>query len=239
MNTKTQPQTQTSPTSPIQIKIRNVQLEGKAVLYGPNGAGKSFIIRSILSAITTRRTADVGLVEVEVAGPVSPVSAVVIDESGVKQLGTANIFSINELSFADWGGVAVVNPVVARRLSVEVYYNLYYDPDRGWIPLAHMSYGRKRRLAIEAALAGANVVLVENFEAGLHVDAVVDLIKQIAESDAVVVLETHSGLVLKAAQRYGLAIYYVEPLARLRRVERLDDPQIFAGELSAWNAVVV
>jgi energy-coupling factor transporter ATP-binding protein EcfA2 len=224
----------------IQIKIRNVQLEGKAVLYGPNGAGKSFIIRSILSAITTRRTVDVGLAEVEVAGPVSPVSAVVINESDVKQLGTANIFSINEFSFADWGGVAVVNPAVARRLSVEVYYNLYYDPDRGWIPLAYMSYGQKKRLAIEAALAGANVVLIENFEAGLHVDAVVDLIKQIAESeDAVVVLETHSGLVLKAAQRYGLAIYYVEPLARLRRVERLDDPQIFAGELSAWNAVVV
>jgi len=237
MNTKTQPQTQTSPTSPIQIKIRSVQLERKAVLYGPNGAGKSFIIRSILSAITTRRTADVELVEV--AGPVSPVSAVVIDESGVKQLGVVNIFNVNELSFADWGGVAVVNPVVARRLSVEVYHNLYCDPDRGWIPLAYMSYGQKRRLAIEAALASADVVLIENFEAGLHVDAVVGLIKQIAESSAVVVLETHSGLVLKAAQRYGLAIYYVEPLARLRRVERLDDPQVFAGELSAWNAVVV
>jgi hypothetical protein len=94
-------------------------------------------------------------------------------------------------------------------------------------------------LAIEAALAGASVVLIENFEAGLHADVVVDLVKQIAESNAVVVLETHSGLVLKAAQRYGLTAYYVEPLARLRRIERLDDPQMFALELSAWNAVVV
>jgi ABC-type branched-subunit amino acid transport system ATPase component len=233
MNTKT-PQNQT----PIQIRIRNVQLERKTVLYGPNGAGKSFIISSILTALTTRRSVE-GLVEVEVE-TVRPMSIVAIDESGVKQLGTANIFSINELSFADWGGVAIVNPATARQLSVEVYYNLYYDPDRGWIPLTHMSYGRKRRLAIEAALLAGNVVLIENFEAGLHVDAVVDLIKQIAESDAVVVvLETHSGLVLRAAQRYGLAIYYVEPLARLRRIERLDDPQLFAGELSAWNAVVV
>jgi ABC-type phosphate/phosphonate transport system ATPase subunit len=40
MNTKTQ----------IQIRVRNVQLENKSVLYGPNGAGKSLIIRSILSA---------------------------------------------------------------------------------------------------------------------------------------------------------------------------------------------
>jgi len=233
MNTETQPQTQIQP----QIKIRNITLERKAVLYGPNGAGKSFLIRSILSALTTRRSVDVGLVEVEAAA--WPVSIAVIDESGVKQIGVVNIFSLNEFSFADWGGVAVVNPAVAKRLFVEVYYNLYYDPDRGWTPLAYLSYGQKRRLAIEAALAVANVVLIENFEAGLHVDAVLDLVKQMAESNAAVVFETHSGLVLKAAQRYGLAIYYVEPFARLKRVERLDDPQTFAGELSAWNAVVV
>ncbi len=225
-------QTQTHP----KIKIRNIQIENKTVLYGPNGAGKSFIIHSILSAITVKRSVDMGLVEVEYTGPVSVVA---IDESGVKQIGAVEIFSLSEFKFADWGGVAITNPVVAKRLSVEVYYNLYYDPDRGWIPLSRLSYGQKRRLTIEAALAGANVVLIENFEAGLHVDAVVDLIKQIAESNATVVLETHSGLVLKAAQRYGLATYYVEPLARLRRIERLDDPQMFARELSAWNAIVV
>jgi len=237
MSTEAQPQTQNVALErkAVLFQVRNITLEKKAVLYGPNGAGKSFLMRSILSALTTKRSVDVGLVDVEAAGPVS---VAVIDESSVKQIGL-NIFNLNEFSFADWGGVAVVNPVVVKRLSAEVYYNLYYDPDRGWIPLAYMSYGQKRRLAIEAALAAANVVLIENFEAGLHVDAVVDLVKQIAESDAAVVLETHSGLVLKAAQRYGLAIYYVKPFARLRRVERLDDPQTFANELSAWNAVAV
>jgi len=220
----------------IQIKVRNTQLENKTVLYGPNGTGKSLIIRSILSAITTRRSIDVGLVEVEAAGPVSVMA---IDESGLKQLGTVNIFNINEFTFADWSGVAVVNPAVARRLYLEVYYDKYYDPDRDWVPLSSLSYGQKRRLAIDAALEAANVVLIENFEAGLHVDAVVDLVKQIAESDATVILETHSGLVLRAAQRYGLAMYYVEPLARLRRIERLDDVQLFQLELSAYQAVVV
>jgi energy-coupling factor transporter ATP-binding protein EcfA2 len=228
MNPKTQTQ--------VQIKIRNIQIERKAVLYGPNGAGKSLIIRSILSGLTTKRTVDVGLVEVEYSGPVSVVA---VDESGVKQIGAVQAFNINEFSFADWGGLAIDDPVAARRLSVDVYYNKFYDPDRGWIPLAYLSYGQKRRLAIEAALASANVVLIENFEAGLHVDAVVDLVKQIAESSAVVILETHSGLVLQAAQRYGLAAYYVEPLVRLKRIERLDDPQMFARELSAWNAIVV
>ena len=228
MNTKT-------PNS-IRIKIRNISIENRAVLYGPNGAGKSLIIRSILSAITSRRSVDVGLVDVEYNGPVSMAT---IDESNVKQFGVVNIFSVNEFTFADWGGIAVVDPTVARRLYLEIYYDKYYDQDKGWVPLAHLSYGQKRRLAVEAALSVANIVLVENFEAGLHVDAVVDLVKQIAESNATVILETHSGLVLRAAQRYGLAMYYVEPLARLRRIERLDDPQMFGMELSAWNAVVV
>jgi len=232
MNTETQTQN----PIPIKIKIRNTQIENKVVLYGPNGAGKSLIVKSILSAILSRRSVDVGLVEVELNGPVSVVA---IDESGMKQFGVVNVFNINEFAFADWSGVAVVDPAVAKRLYLEVYYDKYYDPDGGWVPLSYLSYGQRRQLAIEAALSAANVVLIENFEAGLHADAVIDLVKQIAESNATVILETHSGLVLKAAQRYGLALYYVEPLARLRRVERLDDHEMFARELSAWNAVVV
>jgi ABC-type multidrug transport system ATPase subunit len=228
---------QTQPKTQIQIRIRNVRLENnKAVLYGPNGAGKSLIIRSILSAITTRRSVDVGLVEVEVE---RPVSIVMIDESGVKQLGVATIFSLDEFAFADWTGAAIVNPAVARRLYLEVYYDKYYDEDKGWVPLSHLSYGQKRRLAIEAALSAADVVLIENFEVGLHVDAIVDLIRQIAESDVTVILETHSGLALRTAQRYGLAMYYVEPIAHLKRIQRLDDTQLFQLELSAYQAIVL
>jgi len=104
------------------------------------------------------------------------------------------------------------------------------------VPPKFVLYG-PNGLAIEAALAAADVVLIENFEAGLHVDAVVDLIEQMAERDDVVVAaETHSGLVLKAAMRYGVPAYYVEPLAQLKRIERLDDDKMFAKELSAWNA---
>jgi len=41
---------------------------------------------------------------------------------------------------------------VAKRLYLEVYYDRSYDPDLGWIPLRHLSYGQRRRLAIEVAL---------------------------------------------------------------------------------------
>jgi len=166
-----------------------------------------------------------------------PKSAVLITESGVRQF-NAKIFAPDEFGFADWSNVAVVDPAVARRLYLEVYCNMYYDPDRGWAPLRHLSYGEKRRLAIEAALETADLVAVENFEVGLHADYIADLVKQIAESDAAVVLETHSGLVLKLALRYGLDMYYVEPFLRIRRIEKLDDADMFARELSAYHAVV-
>jgi len=218
----------------IQIKIRGVEVPPKLVLYGPNGAGKSLIVNGILARIVGHD--DLAKMVVGIEGSAS--SVVKIDEAGIVQHGI-KIFNRDVVSFSDWGDAAIVNPEVVSKLYIDVYYDKFYDPDRGWQPLSRLSYGERRRLAIEAALAAADVVLIENFEAGLHVDAVVDLVKQIAESDAAVVMETHSGLVLKAAVRFGISAYYIEPVARLKPIERLDDHDMFARELSAWNAVVV
>jgi energy-coupling factor transporter ATP-binding protein EcfA2 len=202
----------------METKLK-IEKQGKIVLYGPNGAGKSSLIRSALE----------GHLE---AGR----SAVLITESYVKQFGV-EVFVPDMFSFADWGNVAVADPAVARRLYLEVCHNKYYDPDLGWIPLRQLSYGQRRRLAIEAALETGDFVAVENFEAGLHVDYIAELIKQIAESDAAVILETHSGLVLRLAARYGLSAYYVERDA-VTPIERLDDVRLFQRELSAYHAVV-
>jgi hypothetical protein len=166
-----------------------------------------------------------------------------IDEVKARQIGDVKgcgtVFGADTVYFAgDLGAMDVHCPEVARRLYLEVYYDKARDPDRGWIPIRSLSYGQKRRLAIEAALATGDFVAVENFEAGLHVDYVADLIKQIAGSGAAVVLETHSGLVLRLAMRYGFNMYYVES-AKLKRIERLDDAELFRRELSAYQAVVV
>jgi ABC-type Mn2+/Zn2+ transport system ATPase subunit len=218
----------------IRIKIKGVEIPRKTVLYGPNGAGKSLIVNGILAHIVGHD--DLAKMVADVEG--SAASVVKVDETGIVQHGV-KIFNRDVVSFGDWSEVAIADPEVVSRLFIDVYYDKFYD-GRGWRPLSELSYGERRRLAIEAALAAdADVVLVENFEAGLHVDAVVDLVNQIAESDAVVVLETHSGLTLKAAQRYGVPMFYVEPLARLKPIERLDDSEMFARELSAWNAIVV
>jgi len=164
-----------------------------------------------------------------------------IDEVKARQVGAVRecgtVFGGEEVYFAgDFELFIVRCPEVAKRLYLEVYYDRAYDPDLGWIPIRRLSYGQRRRLAIEAALETGDFVAVENFETGLHVDYIAELIKQIAESDAVVVLETHSGLVLRLAMRYGLHAYYIEQGAR--RIERLDDVGLFQRELSAYQAVV-
>ena len=164
-----------------------------------------------------------------------------IDEVKARQVGVAKkcgiVFGGEETHFAGDLELFVVRcPEVAKRLYLEVYYDRSYDPDMGWIPLRHLSYGQRRRLAIEVALVTGDFVAVENFEVGLHADYIADLVKQIAESDVAVVLETHSGLVLRLAMRYGLHAYYIEQGAR--RIERLDDVELFKRELSAYQAVV-
>ena len=164
-----------------------------------------------------------------------------VDEVKARQVGAVRecgtVFGGEEAHFVGDLELFVVRcPEVARRLYLEVYYDRSYDPDLGWIHIRHLSYGQRRRLAIEAALVTGDFVAVENFEAGLHVDYIAELIKQIAESDAAVVLETHSGLVLRLAMRYGLNAYYIEQGAR--RIERLDDVELFQRELSAYQAVV-
>jgi hypothetical protein len=166
-----------------------------------------------------------------------------IDEVKARQVGAVRecgtVFRGEETHFVGDLELFVVRcPEVARRLYMEVYYDRSYDPDLGWIPIRHLSYGQRRRLAIEAALETGDFVAVENFEAGLHVDYIAELIKQIAGSDAAVVLETHSGLVLRLAMRYGLHAYYIEQGASARRIERLDDVDLFRRELSAYQAVI-
>jgi ABC-type multidrug transport system ATPase subunit len=192
--------------------------EKKTILYGPNGGGKSQLIRSLSK---------------------DKQKAVMIDESRVRQIGV-RIFDRDEFTFEDF---AIVDPDVAGRLYLETYYNMVRDPDRGWIYVKELSYGQRRRLAIEAALEGANIgkvdfVAIENFESGLHVDYIVELIKLISEIETVtIIIETHSGLVLKIGMRYGIPIYYVD--GQLKRVDRLDDYQLFSRELSAFHAIVI
>jgi ABC-type cobalt transport system, ATPase component len=158
-----------------------------------------------------------------------------IDEQKAVQLGQVercgSVFEGYEVRFEE--GFAVSCPWVARELG-DVYYSHVYDPDLGWVPIADLSYGQRRRLAIEAALATGDYVFIENFEAGLHVDYLRELVEEVAESKAAVVVETHSGLVLKFAKQHGFSLYYVD-MDGVKKIERLDDAELFKRELAAYQ----
>ena len=110
---------------------------------------------------------------------------------------------------------------------------VYYDMAQAggdWISTRELSFGQRRFLAILAALHAGDFVFVENFEAGLHVDYVVRLLETAINMDNVVVLETHSGLVLKMAMRRGFKLYKVED-NHVKEIADLSDSALFKREL--------
>jgi energy-coupling factor transporter ATP-binding protein EcfA2 len=165
-----------------------------------------------------------------------------VDEMAVRQIGHVKgcgiLFGGGEVRLRGDSELFVIRcPEVARRLYVEVYYDKAHDPELGWIPLAHLSYGQRRRLAIEAALETGDFVAVENFEAGLHIDYIADLMDKIAEFKAEVVVETHSGLVVKGALRHGFSVYKVEE-GRVRRIMDVTDDKLFRREYEYYQLLV-
>ena len=56
---------------------------------------------------------------------------------------------------------------------LEVYYDAARVEDgEKWVPLSRLSYGQRRALVLLAALELGDYVLIENLEAGLHIDLV-------------------------------------------------------------------
>lgn len=127
--------------------------------------------------------------------------------------------------------IKVTCPQLAKMLVIEgeVYYDAA-EVDGEWIPIENLSYGQRRFLAIQAALHSSDFVFIENFEAGLHVDYIVRLLERAASTDGVVVLETHSGLVLKTAMREGFDLYKVED-GEAKKISELTDSEMFQREM--------
>jgi len=106
---------------------------------------------------------------------------------------------------------AVSCPALAADMGIEG--NVHYDAAEvggKWVPIRGLSYGQKKFLVIQAAVYGGDFVFVENFEAGLHVDYVTALLDAMANTNAVVMIETHSGIVVKYALMRGFSVYKAE-----------------------------
>ncbi|MGC9051129.1 AAA family ATPase [Pyrobaculum sp.] len=134
---------------------------------------------------------------------------------------------------------------IARRLKTlgvglwSVYYKYAYRLDK-WVEGNRLSYGELRLLAILYAIEAApekSIILIDAFETGLHHDWIVKLIELLTEIPQTVMIETHSGLALKAAKERKWSSYYIEG-GKSKVIEALSDVAMFAREREAYVAAL-
>jgi hypothetical protein len=77
-----------------------------------------------------------------------------------------------------------------------------------WIPVELLSYGERKTLALLLASKYSDLIVIEGFEGGLHIDLALDLLSKL--EDKIVVVETHMGVVVGKGFERNWNIYYVE-----------------------------
>jgi hypothetical protein len=76
-----------------------------------------------------------------------------------------------------------------------------------WIPVELLSYGERRAIALMLEAKYSDLIVVEGFEASLHVDQAIRLLNKL--SDKNVIVETHMGVLLNTALENRWKVYYV------------------------------
>jgi hypothetical protein len=77
-----------------------------------------------------------------------------------------------------------------------------------WIPVELLGYGERKTLALLLASKYSDLIVIEGFEGGLHIDLAPDLLSQL--EDKIVIVETHMGVVVGKGFERNWNIYYVE-----------------------------
>jgi energy-coupling factor transporter ATP-binding protein EcfA2 len=89
-----------------------------------------------------------------------------------------------------------------------------------WTPVELLGYGEKKTLALLLVSKYSDLIVVEGFEGGLHIDLALDLLSQL--EDKIVIVETHMGVVVGKGFERKWNIYYVEN-GVANRVSSLND----------------
>jgi energy-coupling factor transporter ATP-binding protein EcfA2 len=121
---------------------------------------------------------------------------------------------------------------------VEFYRGFFKEPINGWLKITHLAYGYKRALMILYALEKCDIVSIEGFESGLHIDLMKLILQHINEKyrGKVVVIETHSGLPVTYGLATGWTVYYVtrSNIVKLKSYRDLvEKAELFLKELEA------
>ena len=109
-----------------------------------------------------------------------------------------------------------------------------------WVPIIALPYGIKKAILILYALENHDSVLIEGFEAGLHLDLMRSLLDYIDDTyrDRIVVVETHSGLPIRWGIDRRWSVYYVDRSTievLSSREELLQKAPLFKREVEALS----
>ena len=128
-------------------------------------------------------------------------------------------------------------------LNIERFYGSYFkevvNGRHEWRDIVLLPYGIKKAIAIIYALEAYDAVFIEAFESALHLDLMRALLDFMNEeySNKIIVIETHSGLLLRWGIAKGWNVYYVkrDSITSLTRLEDLTNTELFKKELEALS----
>lgn len=105
----------------------------------------------------------------------------------------------------------------------------------GWINANALSFGEKKTMIIQYFARLYDVVMIESFEGGLHADLAVGLLEWLDENSRYVVIETHSGVILRRAVERGWRVYYLDG-KRVTEVtkDNVTNIELFRRELGVY-----
>jgi len=170
----------------------------------------------------------------EVSGSYNSIAHIIheiMKEQGIKDIGYVRgdkVYILNgssELNIwskEDWSNILL--PANIDKLFKHIdFFRKYFDykiqyllPEKYkvngvWIDPRLIPYGFRRALMIMYAVSSCDMVLVESFESGMHVDLVVKLMDWLNEMEnKYIIIETHSGLVLRYALSLDWKAHYIE-----------------------------
>jgi ABC-type uncharacterized transport system ATPase subunit len=110
----------------------------------------------------------------------------------------------------------------------------YALKDNRWVRAVELGYGERRAIAMLLATYYSDMLVVEGFDNGLHVDLAVGLLKELREMGRTVVVETHIGLIPAVSVKRGWNLYYISN----GRAERVTRETIASSRLPEEEAKV-
>lgn len=122
-------------------------------------------------------------------------------------------------------------------LGIERLYYKKYRENGEWREIQFLPYGFRRAFMILYTLEHSDIIFIEGFENGMHIDLIRKIIEyiDIEYKDKIVIIETHNSLPLKLGVLKGWSVYYIDRnlIKKLSGIEDLRDVTLFNKEIEA------